>query len=53
MNRISKTSRFRSENTGKSIETVALNCNRDYYMDAAEAIEYGICDKIYNSETPF
>lgn len=35
-----------SQNTGKSIKTIAKDCDRDYFMDAKEAIEYGIADKI-------
>lgn len=38
-----------AENTGKSIDEVARDCDRDYYMCAEEAIEYGIADKIYSS----
>lgn len=35
-----------SENTGKSLKTIAKDCDRDYYMDAKDAVEYGIADKI-------
>lgn len=37
-----------SENTGKSIKTIAKDCDRDYYMDADEAIKYGICDYYFD-----
>ena len=35
-----------SENTGKSIEQVENDVDRDYYMSADEAVEYGIVDKV-------
>ncbi|OAT82088.1 ATP-dependent Clp endopeptidase, proteolytic subunit ClpP [Bacillus sp. MKU004] len=35
-----------SEKTGKSIEKVALDTDRDYFMSAQEAKEYGIIDAI-------
>ncbi len=36
-------------NTGKPIETIAADCERDYFMSAEEAKEYGLIDKvIYN-----
>lgn len=41
-----KINKILSENTGKSIKTIAKDCDRDYFMDAKEAIKYGIADKI-------
>ncbi|WP_421384850.1 ATP-dependent Clp endopeptidase proteolytic subunit ClpP [Bacillus salacetis] len=35
-----------SERTGQSIEKVAADTDRDYFMSANEALEYGIIDKI-------
>jgi ATP-dependent Clp protease protease subunit len=35
-----------AENTGKTIERVMKDFDRDYWMDAKEAIEYGIVDQI-------
>ena len=35
-----------AEHTGKSIEDIHKACDRDYYMTAAEAKEYGIVDDI-------
>ena len=35
-----------ADNTGKSIEQVAADTERDYYMFAREAVEYGLIDKI-------
>lgn len=36
-----------AENTGKLFDVVARDTERDYYMTAAEALEYGLIDKIY------
>ena len=36
-----------AENTGKPFEVVARDTERDYYMTAQEALEYGLIDKIY------
>ena len=33
-------------NTGKSIEEIALATERDYYMSAAEAEDFGLIDHI-------
>jgi ATP-dependent Clp protease, protease subunit len=35
-----------SKHTGKSAETVAADMERDYFMSAQEAVEYGLIDKI-------
>ncbi|MES0490717.1 MAG: ATP-dependent Clp protease proteolytic subunit [Leptospirales bacterium] len=35
-----------SDSTGKSIEQIAEDTDRDYWMNAPEAIKYGIADKI-------
>lgn len=35
-----------SENTGKPIETVTADCERDNFMSAEEAKEYGLVDKV-------
>ena len=38
-----------AENTGKDVETVTADCERDNFMTAEEAKEYGLIDKvIYN-----
>jgi ATP-dependent Clp protease protease subunit len=37
-----------ADNTGKSFEQVEADCERDHYMDASEALEYGIIDAIYS-----
>ncbi|MCR4797486.1 MAG: ATP-dependent Clp endopeptidase proteolytic subunit ClpP [Lachnospiraceae bacterium] len=38
-------------NTGKDIETVAADTERDHYMSAQEALEYGLIDKIIENRT--
>ncbi len=35
-----------SENTGKSVEQIARDTDRDNYLSANEALEYGIVDRI-------
>ena len=35
-----------SENTGKPIEVVTADCERDNFMTAQEAVEYGLIDKV-------
>jgi ATP-dependent Clp protease protease subunit len=41
-----KMNRILAENTGKSYEQVAKDTDRDNYLSAAEAVEYGIVDKV-------
>ena len=38
--------RILAENTGQPIERIAADTERDYYMSAQEALEYGIIDTI-------
>lgn len=38
--------RILSENTGRTVEEIAAATERDNYMSAAEALEYGLIDKI-------
>ena len=38
--------RILSENTGKPIEQVAIDTERDNWLTAEDALEYGIVDKI-------
>ncbi len=35
-----------SENTGKPIEVVTADCERDNFMSAEEAVSYGLIDKV-------
>jgi len=41
-----KLNRILAENTGQTIEKVAKDGDRDYWMDAKDAVKYGIVDKI-------
>ena len=36
-----------AERTGQSIETITRDTDRDNYMSPAEALKYGLIDKIY------
>lgn len=38
--------RILAENTGKPIEQIALDTERDNYLTAQDAVEYGLVDKI-------
>ena len=33
-------------NTGKSVEQIAADCERDHFLTAQEALEYGLIDKV-------
>ena len=41
-----KLNRILAANTGKPVETIAADCERDNYMTAEEAKEYGLIDKV-------
>lgn len=41
-----KLTKILSENCGKDYKTVYDACERDYYMTAEEAVEFGVADKI-------
>jgi ATP-dependent Clp protease protease subunit len=40
-----------SDATGQSIETIIHDTERDYYMSAKEAVEYGLVDKVLEPPT--
>ena len=40
--------RILAENTGKSIEEIARDTERDNFMTAEQALEYGLIDKIFS-----
>ncbi len=44
-----KLTRILAENTGKPFEEVARDCERDHFMTAQEAMEYGVIDKVIYS----
>lgn len=35
-----------AENSGQSVEKVVADCERDHYLSAQEAMEYGLIDKV-------
>ena len=35
-----------SDNTGQSLEKIKVDVERDYFMEASEAAEYGLVDKV-------
>ncbi len=39
-------SKILADNTGKNLETVLADCERDHFMTAEEATEYGLVDKV-------
>ncbi len=41
-----KLNRMLAENTGKSVEQVAKDTDRDYFMGAQESVDYGVVDGI-------
>lgn len=38
--------RILAENTGRSVEEISIDTERDHYMSAQEALHYGLIDKI-------
>ncbi len=42
-----KLNKMLAENTGKPVETIAADCERDNFMSAEEAREYGLIDKVF------
>ena len=44
-----KTNRITAERTGQSLEKVERDMDRDYFMSAQEALEYGIIDHVITS----
>ena len=38
--------RILADNTGMSVEQVTADCERDNFMSAEEALEYGLIDKV-------
>jgi ATP-dependent Clp protease protease subunit len=35
-----------SENTGQSVEKIAQDADRDFFLDANQALEYGLIDEV-------
>ena len=38
-----------AENTGQTIERIGLDTERDNFMSAADAVSYGLIDKVLTS----
>ena len=45
-----KLNKILSKNTGKDLETIAQDTERDYFMNSNEAFDYGIVDKVLDNE---
>ncbi|MBQ8171583.1 MAG: ATP-dependent Clp endopeptidase proteolytic subunit ClpP [Oscillospiraceae bacterium] len=43
--------RILAQNTGKDYETICRDTERDNFMTAQEALEYGLIDKVYNNRS--
>jgi ATP-dependent Clp protease protease subunit len=41
--------RILAENTGQPVERIAVDTERDNFMAAADAVSYGLVDKVLNS----
>ena len=41
-----KLNQILSENTGKPLEQIKADVERDYFLEADEAMEYGLVDKV-------
>jgi ATP-dependent Clp protease protease subunit len=41
-----------AEHTGQTIEKIAEDSDRDFFMSAAEAVEYGIVDRVIEKKEP-
>jgi ATP-dependent Clp protease protease subunit len=41
-----------AKHTGKSLEQVERDTDRDYFMSAAEAMEYGLIDRVIEERSP-
>ena len=43
-----KLNKILAENTGKPVEQIAIDTERDNFMSAHEALEYGLIDKVFD-----
>jgi ATP-dependent Clp protease protease subunit len=39
-----------SDHSGQTVEKIRQDADRDYWMTAKEALEYGMIDKVYSRE---
>ena len=47
-----KLNRILAENSGQPLEKVERDCERDYFMSAEEAKDYGLIDRVIHSRHP-
>lgn len=47
-----KLNRILAENSGQPLEKVERDCERDYFMSAGEAKDYGLIDRVIHSRHP-
>lgn len=40
-----------AENSGQDLKRLQKDCERDYYMSAAQAVEYGLIDKVITADS--
>ena len=40
-----------AQHTGKSVETIAADTDRDFWMSPEEALDYGLIDKVQQART--
>lgn len=40
-----------AKNSGQDLERLQKDCERDYYMSAAQAVEYGLIDKVITADS--
>jgi ATP-dependent Clp protease protease subunit len=40
-----------AEHTGKSLEKIQEDTERDFFMSSSEAVEYGLIDKVFDRKT--
>lgn len=47
-----KVNRLLTKHTGKSLRTIERDTERDFYLDASEALKYGLADQLIESHPP-
>ena len=45
-----KLNKILSENTGQDLEKIQNDTERDYFLSAEEALDYGLIDKVIEKE---
>ena len=51
LNTKERLNRILAKNTGQPIEKIVVDTDRDYFMTAEEAVEYGLADAVMTKET--